>query len=230
MRQHGEQHEAWLAEFLAGERPAPAAEAELARRTEACAECRASWERLRAVSARLQAAGRERGAVLAELAAAEHASASAPGEERVLGVLESLAAAAPRRRLWRGWLLGVAAALLGVVLLRAFLGRTEDAPAPVTLGEEIHLVAPAAVVPEIERFEWTYGGDAASFTLSIFADDRGARGGLLDEVPGLSESTWTPSPEKLRAWPARILWRVEARDDFGRPLASLERSCRRSSR
>lgn len=214
MTSHSQEHEVWLAEVLAGERHEP----ELAARLALCAECRAGWERLRAVGARLEAAGLAQRAHVAELAG----EPPARDEERVLALLERFAPPAPPRRLpWRGWLLGVAALLLALLLgLRLFGPRLE--PAPVVLGAQVELLAPLGGTPDFARFAWTYDEEAARFDVRVYAADGDRPAGLLHTEPSLRTSTWIPAPQLFQSWPSRIVWQIDAYDDFGRPLGSGE--------
>ena len=76
-------------------------------------------------------------------------------------------------------------------------------------------------MPTFEQFRWSYtGDDAETFTLRVHESDGGRPGALVFERPRLKDTTWTPDEDARAKLPARIVWEVEAYDEFRVSLGS----------
>jgi len=126
----------------------------------------------------------------------------------------------------------VAAAVLivGLIAVR-LLGRAPAAPGPSWLGSEgLHLLAPRDEVTSFERFVWTYAGDAASYTLRIYDARAAEHAPPLLEIERWRETAWQPTTKELEQLSGRIVWEVEALDEFGSIRSSERASAWLSSR
>jgi hypothetical protein len=215
--EHPREHEELLADLLSGERRP--AEAEVAERLRECSACREQWARLRDTAAHVGRAGAAQRAALAEL----EAGGPAADEELVraaLGRLAGEAAPAPRpRRRVLAWLAAAAVLAVGLWLARGFLARPDER---VWLGDgAFRGLAPSGEVASFERFSWEYTGPAAdSFTLRVFALADGERGARILVKERLKETNWTPTAQERETLPGRILWEVDALDEFRSVLSS----------
>jgi len=229
---HDAEHETSVRDFFLAGRAR--SDPEVAELVAACPSCATRLDELERTAERVEAAGREQRAELLEAAKLD----SAPGEERVAGVLERLAEeephasppqpelrsaspsaapASPSRR-WQTPLLAAAAVLLVAFVIRRVLQEPEET---VHLGHGApELVAPVAAVSDYGTFRWTYDGPrGGSFVLRIWDALLGAGSAPILEVDRIEAAEWTPTPEGRERLPERILWEVEALDAFGVPLA-----------
>ena len=139
---------------------------------------------------------------------------------------------APTRRT-QLWLAAAAVLAAGAWLVLRFLAPTGESHDPMYLGEGLHLQAPLGAVPSFAPFRWTYtGGEPELYELRIYASRDGARGELLLGPVRLGQNTWTPDAQEEERLPDRILWEVQALDEFRSVLPSGTQSAEawRSSR
>jgi len=218
--EHGREHEELLRRLLLGE--AHASEPLAREQLEACADCRAELERLRALDQRLRAAAASEREDLAHA----RATAGAEDEARVRGTLLAALAARRAQSRRRVVLLALAAVLLlaASLALRPFLLPERGSAVPeVLLGGSIPCHSPVGPVGVYDVFSWTYElppqGGHFELELSFLVDGKG--GASFRTIHDLGEPRWKPTPEEERALPERLFWRVLAVDDTtGMPLDS----------
>jgi len=212
MSNHPREHEELLTALLAGER-APT-DPEVERRLRECPECAREWAQVQDARRRLETVAAEADAALDEISELR----DAPGEERVLPILQRLAAEtpyAPRRRPALGRWLAAAAVLLSFAWLlgRSLSDSGNDEP-PTTLGPRLEIRAPRGEVTSYAPFSWTYPAGADRYEVRVYdALDTTLSTSLLTRR--LKETSWTPDEDQLRGLPGRIVVVVEALDAFG---------------
>ena len=233
MSEHSEQHEELLLSIAAGELPL-GSEA-VSKRREACPTCDTRIEALVALVDLLEDEARDARAILEEAAAIE----SAPGEERIAGLIEhpEIRAVRGSTGLARGWkALAVAAGILVAFLVlrtpRVATGERGSEPTePRLLGRgdsELRLLEPLDG-DGYGHFAWEATGAVAdrarSYTLIIEGSE------FFDEVIVAAEGPrveWS-DPDRARGFPETIEWRVEAYDASYALLARSERASARRS-
>ena len=219
--EHAVEHEELLSAVLAGELAHESPDFQ--RRIAECPECRARWERVRPIAARLAEAGAEERRALSSALA----GGAAPGEDGIDATVARLVRSEPwrsaRPRRWT-WL---AAAALLMVLGTWWYESTDSERAPpgadVPLGdrdEHLRLIAPVGKVATFERFLWQYDGRDAAFLLILHEESETGERRKLREISCGGDTEWKPDFEL----PARIFWEVVVLDEFGVPLSGSPRS------
>ncbi len=213
---HDPDHEAWLAERLAADRPP----ADWPEPYASCRECRGAFERLRATARRLARAAEEERRLLEQVLGP---AGTAGGGEPVRAPRDREVAGRPRRahplRLAAAAALLAAAAWLVVPALQGLFAGRRGAPAGAPNGVRL---APAFDL-EASRgsggawtFAWRYPlPPAGSFTVRV----RGADGRVIVESEGLTEPRWTPEGRLRERIPERFVWEVLVFDATGELVA-----------
>jgi hypothetical protein len=215
---HDREHLEWLEQLLSGELSPEAPEVRA--RLEECARCRAELDRLRALGARLDAAGAD---MRADLEAA--GDLRVPGEERIEARVPALAASLPRRRRILPWLLAAAAVLAALLAWRLSTARPGEAP--LVLGDEEDASAWELTAESgpgrYARFSWRYRGEPPSGYVLRISDALAPPETPPEEIR-CSVPEWIPTEEEERRLPDRIGWQVLALGPSGERDDVLSRS------
>lgn len=219
--EHPPEHDEFLADVLAGDRPIGSAGVN--ERLAACRACRVAVAEMGVMLGELARLSEQHRADVAQAIAGRGAA-----EEALMRQAWERQVRPQRARVPIRWRIGALAALLAVAValwLRQQPAPPQPigavAPAEIALGGDdavLQPLTPIGRVARFDRFVWQCDRQPG-WTFVVVVSDPNAPDTEYRSGP-LVGLEWTPSPEQRDAWPARIRWLVEAYPPGQAPVIS----------